>query len=819
MGGTGTDARARRLALAAIALGAAALVCALVLLPGAARVEALVGATVAAALSLAATLVATGATRPGVEGPRETGTEQGTRQPSEDVAGADGEAGTEAAGATAALPDADDATDSGQAGAATQPGPLARPSELVDALAQDGDPLGTLRGLVAAAQAREDAPEPEATFARWLAEAGLGEGSGPEEVEAPRTRVVRLRRTELAYLRIEEPQVTYLARRKVLAVEAALNRMLLVEALAGEGLPQAGPGELYRHAQGLADSICAQAAPLGWAIGRRGGREGEWAVRSIIATQIEGWRLPYRLEATFRCSVLNGEVAFEVTLPDPECFPRTRWSRELGRVIPTSSHMRSRAATAYALRLGLLLAAGAFEASGNVRRVHVAGIRETARHRSCLFSASFGADRFRMLVDLAHVSDPAGCYRALGARISLDAGVLRPVEQGFSLEEERFCPRRRQLAPELSDRILPSAEGRALGAVRARDLASDEGARLHELADELVRNLGTSCEQDVRALMDLARREGSGAVAEAARRTAGRLIDGTVGETPDEVVEEFVGGDELSRGVREAFLDLAGSRAGEAVSRLADLLAPLEVDGTYEDAGGVAWRSFRSHAERALYNRLEADDAERCRLVPGAYYDAHLVLASALLERGDAEAALQEARRLTGMAPLDERGRLRAVRALELMGDVEGAAHELAELLERAYTPEAVAVGYYRLAFMCWQSGDVEGADACYRRSLRFPSEMALAAAGELLFLDATNPALAVAGTPTDEEVDRRLTERGIPLAPVDRVTQTLLECTAAAVEVEVFPVARSLAQALARLSGDDVAFALADSLEGEPDE
>lgn len=703
-----------------------------------------------------------------------------------------------------------------------QSNPLAHPSALVDSLTQAVDPLTTLAELVKDTfDHTQKVSEPTSgvaeTFARWLSEAGLGEDS--EEAEMPRTRLVRLYRNSLAYIRIEQPETTYVARRKVLAVEAVLNRMLIVESLAGEGLSEDGEGELYRLAQSAQDSICAQAAQFEWAIGRRGGKDGEWAARSIIATQFESWTLPYRLEATFRCSTLNSEAAVEIRLPDPEVFPRSRWSRELGRVIPTTGFMRKRAASAYALRLGILVAAGMFEASGHLRHVHVAGVFDTARRHCCLFSVRFDADRFRMLVDLEAVSDPASIYRSCNARLHLTHGVLDPVDQHFSLDEERFCPRRRYATPELSQRVLPTAEGKMLGATRVADLGCDGEAKLRSLGDKLSRSLTDSCENNVRALLNLAYRENDAAVTEAAQRTSERLITGEVGLTPDEVVDDFVAGDNLTRSVNKALVDITHGRTQEAINNLADVLAPLEMEGAYEDQANITWRSFRSYAERALYNRLEAVEGELCNIVPTAYYDAHLLLASALLERGHTDAALGEARLVSHLDPLDERARLRAVRALEVKGDIDGAMRELEELLELAYTPEGVAVGYYRLAFMCWQSGDIEGADACYRRALRFPSELSLAAATELTALNATNPSLLLNGTPDDEEVNQRLVERGIPLAPITPVTDALMECTAAAIDVEVFPVARSLARALARLSGDDAAFTIADSLENEPDD
>ena len=74
-------------------------------------------------------------------------------------------------------------------------------------------------------------------------------------------------------------------------------------------------------------------------------------------------------------------------------------------------------------------------------------------------------------------------------------------------------------------------------------------------------------------------------VREAGRRTAGRLIDGTLsGDDAIAFVDDFVEGDELSRSCDQAMELLQQGSYAEAIGVLTDMLAPIDSLDTYADA-------------------------------------------------------------------------------------------------------------------------------------------------------------------------------------------------------------------------------------------
>ena len=136
-------------------------------------------------------------------------------------------------------------------------------------LASSPDPIALLAGLVVDVRARVGAtgapelpgeapklpPSPlEVHLATRLVEAGLLEA----DVELPGVRVVRPRTSGLFYLRIEEERVSYLAKRRVLQVESALNSVLLASrALAS---PDDAPLDaIVRAEQRVTRSVAGQA--------------------------------------------------------------------------------------------------------------------------------------------------------------------------------------------------------------------------------------------------------------------------------------------------------------------------------------------------------------------------------------------------------------------------------------------------------------------------------------------------------------------------------------------------------------------------------
>ena len=139
---------------------------------------------------------------------------------------------------------------------------------LVRELLGSREPLDRLRGFVtdvegraAGDASRQDALLPcgrERHLARRLREAGLFD----DDVELPGLRVIQPRMTGLVYLRVTDRELPYLAKLRVMALEAALNEALLSQAMP-DADPAAGERDLVRDERLLRRSIAEQARTLG----------------------------------------------------------------------------------------------------------------------------------------------------------------------------------------------------------------------------------------------------------------------------------------------------------------------------------------------------------------------------------------------------------------------------------------------------------------------------------------------------------------------------------------------------------------------------
>ena len=697
--------------------------------------------------------------------------------------------------------------------------------ELAEELFRSPDPIGELRhqlGRIRTAEAEAAAaegPEPSAVasyLARALDEAGLL----AKDAEWPSVTVVRPSRSKTFYLRVNDSQVAWPDMVRVLAVESALNRALFAwERLvrdrdAGSDEPEATVEDCYRFNQALASSITAQLGhePLGHA--SMSDVLGEWGARQAIASGIETFRLPMRLVAQFRVNLMGGDAAIVARHVPWDAFPASVWSEELERVVPATRHMRERAASIYAMRVALLLAGHAFRCSRRLCHVFVAVCLDSPARHACLLWGDVSREALAEH-DLADGFDPEALCRELGIRMELEDGVLHEVEQGFSLDSERFCPRSRYESVDLSPRLLPRFEAHLLGAERVRDLAINEDARRAQVAQLVARALGTSTAKNVREILELTQNDRDRTVREAGERTAEQLIEGKLADGDALAFEdEFVSGDALSRACERALDQLRRDDFRGAVATLTDALAPLDALDAYTDADGTAWREFSSYVDRALFNRLLARPGETLRLVPDAYYNAQLLMTTALLASGRPQQALGFARRAQDLDPLNVSGTLRVVRCLETLGRRREAADELVRQLELAYEPEGIGALYYRLAFMEWRLGKLDVADACYQKAMATRSSVAGPSMVELQTMRAVSGREGVDPDDAEDVLERA----GIPLAPTDKVVGVLVEGAQAATDAEVFPVARSFTALLGALSGDDVMHGVANSLEREPD-
>ena len=698
---------------------------------------------------------------------------------------------------------------------------------LSEGLLETDDPIAFLKlfvGGIRTRQAQESAEEAgtapsgpvpcgeELYAARQLEEAGLF----GNDIDLPRIGIVRPRRSGLFFVRIEDARCPYAAKLRIIELEAALNRILFAHAILSEQ-DDAGEEACFCATQSLEASVAAQAVVDIPAEGDAA-RSGEFALREALSTGVETFKLPYRLTTSFRSNIAAGNLAIEMDLIPAEAFPKSCFSAGIGRIVPTTSEMRRRRASDYALRVALLVVKQAFSCSPRLQRVCAAVVLDTPASHACYLSAEVERDAF-CEVDLAEVADPAHVWQGLGATVETDeGGALSPVDQTFDLEDERFCPTLRYEPVALSARTLGEPSARAFGCAQVSGLAIEEKARRQQVAADIARRLGTSTETNVRLILDLAGNDADPSVRTAARRTVSKLIDGSFADqSPVGVEDEFVAGDELSRAVDEALAELHDKAKGPAaaVRTLTSALAPSEFAGTYEDDARTVYRHFSNYVERALYNRMLAEPGRRLELVPDAYFDATLLLANAYLDLRQTDDALRYAMRAHELDPFDDRSQLRIVRCYEYKEDYPSAIDQLIELLAVAHDPEGVGVAYYRMAFMQWKSGNLLAAQACYRKCLQFVSSCYGFATIELQTLMTTS---GMANVLDGERIDDALVMHGIPLAPTEQIGEALVECTRAALDSEVFPVARNFATILGALTGDDVVFDIVRSIEHEPD-
>ena len=640
---------------------------------------------------------------------------------------------------------------------------------------------------------------------RMLSEAGILE----EDLDNLSIRIVRLSTSGLFYVRVQDERLPYPTMLRLLRIEAALNALQMAAGGPG-GLDALSLEDAYVLFQRIVGSI--EAEPL---LAPADEGDGEWAVRHHISRGLEAMRLPFRLRADFRVNLAEGRVAFEADVTPPEAFPSSAAVPGIG-IVPATSQMRATAARDYNLRIAHLLASLAFSASPQVTDVWVAGVLDTPLSHECHYSVRFDRARFELL-DLASGIDPVASALSFGATLAQKDDGLAPVEQGFSLSDELFCPARRYEAPERSVRALTDEAAKALGTSRVSGLAVDEADRRTQVAEHIMRGACESTSGNVSLILSLVEDDPDPSVRLAAERTVSKLIDGVIEDDPLVIAEEFCEGDALSRAVRRAQDLLADGDPVAAERAITRALGPLEATGAYDDSATVCYRFFGSYPERVLYNRLMAKDGVTTLLVPEAYPWALALRSMAQLMQGRPEEALAGARRCVEVCPLSAHARLHLVQCLDSSGERDEALQALNDLLEIAHDSVGIGFGYYRLAYMLWQQGDTSGAQACYKRAVRFaPVAVIPVPQG---FDPANLPNVSdLRSIVIDKRDDKVLMARSIPLAPTGKVRKAFDEAARAALDAEVFPVARSLVQAFAELTRDDVTLGVLRSIEEEPD-
>lgn len=667
-------------------------------------------------------------------------------------------------------------------------------------------------------QKTQSLPQPpselELFYAKKLEEAGLFE----KEPNLPQATAVLLHRSKLFYLRVPASRVSYGTKLAIIRIEAALNALIFASVF-HKGEEPLTEREAFRANQSVERSITSQIPTIGDKLPTADEpfHDGEWAVRKGIATQVESFRLPYRLETNFRVNMHEGRVLFELEVTPAECFPKSAWVEGLGRVVPTTRLMREREASDYALRLGLLLAGCAFRCTPAVKDVWVSAMMTTGTKRICYYAVHFDRIRYAYL-DLDEIRDPFAVFASFDAHMDAVNETLQPVPQVLSLSDERFCPPFRYDTISLSRRRIYGYSAKALGATTVSGLAVEEADGRTRMAEDIGRHLGRTTEEAVHAILAATRGNPDPDIQEAARRTMEKLIGGSLAADDALAIEdEFVWGDPLARAVNAADGLAKAHRTDEELEMLRDALAHYEQDHPVADTAAYAYRFFRTYIDRALYNKLDAQPRQEVILLPDSYYQAHNLLATLSLEQDEPEAAAQYAARMIAFAPEDPSAYMLYARSQAALQNPEGAKHAIELLLNRAYDPETLGGTYAALAQIFEQQDDDITAAACYRRSTRFVSSSYLMSIFALNQLSSKHPT-EMAKLEDDEDVDFVLASYGIPLAPTEEVSEVFVNGMRGAFNAEIFPVAKEFIDVLGMLSGDDVVLDIGRSLEGDPD-
>ena len=684
---------------------------------------------------------------------------------------------------------------------------------LLAALERDPFPVESLKSALGAlrmAQARRTSPALPDALSSFMAEQLDDAGLLRLADDAP----ARLRpnaRSGQVRLDIQGPGLDEEGVRTLRRVESALNRTVYAKRCIGRR-PETSVPELYLLSDTIERSVTCEAADIDTGAGGYGDR-GEWEVRRAVALGIQSLRLPYRLECRFRLNLEAGVAALSFDTVEPDVIAPREWCVD-GGTRRTTRARRELRASRLACREAMVLAAMALSTSPRLDEAWVQATDGDGRRL-----ISWRATRAAVAaLDLESPGErPEDELAALGASIDACDGRLYPVTPQFSMADPLLCPSWRSDEPETSLRPLAAEAARALGASAMSDLAIRGTARREAAADQVCSALDGTCSHDVATVLEATAHDGDQEVRAAGRRVVRALIDGTLdGGDPEAVRDALLADGDLGRAVGDAFSLLASPEGRDPVRvercarELERLLAAEEDAEPYRNGAGHVWRFFNTYAERGLHNRLSGADGREVRLVPAPYYHAHGALASLSMRLGRADRALSFALRAQELDPMDVNARLRAARCYELLGDAPMAEATVRELLSLAHDPDSICAAYLRLGGALRQEGELRLADASLRHAVAVGGVCAPAAVRALGDLQAQG---GYEPTPAGAVADE-LEGAGIPLAPVARVGEVLVDGAKAAVDAGIFPVARDLTALVGILTNDESLLTVALSME-----
>lgn len=456
-------------------------------------------------------------------------------------------------------------------------------------------------------------------------------------VTLPDLVFVRLNATGFFYIRSKQQAFAPEAKQYILRIEQALNAIVLIDQKLHE--PQVKDAdastnsmdacgltneEAYSYLQDYATNILALEKKLRASADARANASGradtranadartdsttsasEWAVRHFISYALETLALPIRLEANWRVNVAAGNIGLTFEAPTQNLFPSFLTINK--QLVKATPEMLNMCASAYTLRLGVLLASICFDASPQIQHVWIAAERKVHMQTQTLLSVDFDRARFENAYR-EDTSDLVGFYRAFVPSYSLENCSLQPTSPLFSLDEARFCPEARYGSMYDSTKKLNTAQAHALGCTHASHLAIEEDEKRAEIMRALVPKLlscdqENACSHNVSVLMELANNTPDEAVRKACKRSAKSLIDGTLENTPGAIAKAFVHGDELNVAVGRAVSACNKNDFTSCIEVLTPCLKAIDKQGLYQDSDLIKWRYFNNYIDRALYNK------------------------------------------------------------------------------------------------------------------------------------------------------------------------------------------------------------------------
>ncbi|WP_241159169.1 hypothetical protein [Adlercreutzia sp. ZJ141] len=713
---------------------------------------------------------------------------------------------------------------------------------------------------------------------KWLETAGLTELDAAD-VPNDELRLVRTAKYADIFYLASESADSPVTKRQIWALEAALNRFKLVADAFGDNASVATDVDCARWDAYLIETAGVRQpvvdrlfdAPVGCS-------NGEWMLRRGVCAALENAKLPFRVDMSLRADVAAGLVALDLVVPDASFMPEWVWRDGVAEVVgatPTAAGAVSGAADAparsgwlwagdaerasqaarYAMHVGLLLAAAAFEASSQVQcvlisaRMFVDDVAEEATEgheggavpTPAAASASFSLPVSEHMIAgdvLYNVSLNRGDYAQNGfaaeragdpQALFVRCAVPLAAEASSALDAVRELPsaRFRKRAPELAGDTFAAASAVALGADNVRDLHIQYESTLRLAGEGLAdRIAGTASVTEAIAACREAEAQAKAARDDAqqaaCRRLMAGLVDGTIDMADQNaMVASFVGEDRCRVALNRA-RTIAQERPEEAISILSAAVTEAEALDGYVDGAVTVHRVFDAYASRVLYNLARRDGSIACRqaiddagkqmvLASDAFYLCHLDLVSLLensFERADD--ALRYGKRACELAPTALVGFRALARAYMLVGDMESSKETLERGLLIASQPNDIAVAYYQLAYVLWRLGKPRVGAACYLKSMQTASVVYAQSSAELKeLLDETGVVM-----PERDEIDAELAQAGVPVAPVECVLDALGAGAAAAADEGLFLVARNLLSLRLRYRPDDALTAVLRSLE-----